>query len=54
MYVSVTHIPWSSDYALYIDDFDKRNVIPWIEVPSDTKADLKIYACQCDLYSMVL
>ena len=48
----MSHISWSSDYALYLDD--KRNVITWIlVVPCDTKADLKIYACQCDLHFMV-
>ena len=30
-----------------------RNVIPWILVPCDMKAELKIYSCQCDLYFMV-
>ena len=32
--------------------FDKRTVLPLILVPSDTKADLKINACECVLYVM--
>ena len=44
----MTHISWSSYYVFYLDDNLIRE-IPWILVPYETKADLKIYACQCDL-----
>ena len=45
------HVSWSSDYAIYLNDYLIREM-SYLEY-CDTTADLKIYACQCDLYFMV-
>ena len=47
----MAHISWSSDNALYLNDYLIREM-SYLEY-CDTKADLKICACQCDLYFMV-
>ena len=52
---SVTYISWSSDFALYLEDFlmDKVNIITGILVPCDAK----IYHIKCmwvnDLHFML-
>ena len=47
----MTYISWSSDYALYCEDYliEKCHTL---DIPCDTKSDLKIYVGQFDLYFM--
>ena len=40
------HVSRSSDYALYLNDYLIREM-SYLKY-CDTKADLKIYACQCE------
>ena len=50
----MTHISWSSDFALYLEDYlIYMNIILGIMSQYDPTFDLKIDVDHCDLYFMV-
>ena len=54
MSVTVTYIPWSSDFALYLEDYLMHEHYYWEMSPYDPKFYLKINIGHCDLYFMVM
>ena len=49
----MTYISWSSDFALYLDDFLLYASYFGIMGQYDLKFDLKINVCHYDIYFMV-
>ena len=49
----MTYLPWSSEYASYLEDYLIEKCHTLDIISCDTKNDLKVYVGQLDLYFMV-